>query len=227
MRGATRPIMNPMLASLALYAGAATTLAGAVSLLRRRTRRTGALLIAGGVAVAAAALAWPVSEEHVAEKLTHLDAAMPLWHFNEVHSIHINADPQRVYEAAKAVRANEIAFFHALTSIRRGFRATQENILNPSDDKPLLDVATRTSFRYLADDPPREIVIGTCVASGVDATMNFLIVPEAKGCRLSTETRVFALSKKHLFALYWRAIHPGSDIIRRMWLRAIQRRAEA
>jgi hypothetical protein len=28
------------------------------------------------------------------------------------------------------------------------------------------------------------------------------------------------------FAVYWRLIHPGSDIIRRMWLRAIKRRAE-
>jgi hypothetical protein len=28
------------------------------------------------------------------------------------------------------------------------------------------------------------------------------------------------------FAIYWRRIHPGSDIIRRMWLRAIKLRAE-
>jgi hypothetical protein len=215
-----------VLDSIALYAGGAATLAGAAALLRRRTRRTGAMLIAGGVAVAVVALAWPVSEEHVAEKVTHLDDAMPRWHFNERHSIHVNADPQRVYDAAKAVRADEIALFNMLTWIRRGGRPLPEGILNAGKTKPLLDVATRTSFRYLADDPPREIVVGTRIAPGIGATMNFLIVPEAKGCRLSTETRVFAPSKKHLFALYWRAIHPGSDIIRRMWLRAIQRRAE-
>jgi len=28
------------------------------------------------------------------------------------------------------------------------------------------------------------------------------------------------------FAVYWRIIHPGSDIIRRMWLRAVKLRAE-
>ena len=59
--------------------------------------------------------------------------------------------------------------------------------------------------------------------------MNFRIVSVGRGCRLSTETRVFAKTPHggRLFARYWRAIQPGSDIIRRMWLRAIQRRAEA
>jgi hypothetical protein len=218
-----------MIASFALYAGGAATLAGAVALLRRHTRRTGAMLIAGGVTVAAVALLWPVSEERVDAKTTHLDDAMPRWQFHEVHSIHIDANPQRIYDAVKAVRANEILFFKTLTSIRRGFGSAEEGILNPPKDKPLLEAATSTTFHYLADDPPREIVVGTCVGPGVDAAMNFRIVPEGRGCRLSTETRVFADSAKgkRLFAGYWRAIQPGSDIIRRMWLRAIQRRAEA
>lgn len=218
-----------MLASITLYAGGASTLAGAAALLRRRTRRTGVALIAGGVGLAAAALFWPVPEEQVASTTTHLDDAMPRWQFHEVHAIGVDADPKRVYDAVRAVRANEIALFKTLTSIRRGFRKSEEGILNPSDDRPLLDVATRTSFRYLADDPPREIVVGTCIAPGVDAAMNFLIAPEGRGCRVTTETRVFAKTPKaaRLFAGYWRAIQPGSDIIRRMWLRAIKRRAEA
>ena len=217
-----------MLASIALYAGGAATLAGAAAMLRRRTRRTGAALLVGGVTVAAAALFWPVSEEHVAAKTTHLDEAMPRWQFNEVHEIHIDADARRVYDAVHAVRANEIALFKTLVAIRRGGRRGPEDILNPSADKPLLDVATQTSFRYLADDA-HEIVVGTHINRGVDATMNFLITPEARGTRLTTETRVFAKTAKdaRLFAGYWRVVHPGSDIIRRMWLRAIKRRAEA
>lgn len=49
------------------------------------------------------------------------------------------------------------------------------------------------------------------------------------GSNLSTETRVFADNAAGVrqFAVYWRMIHPGSDSIRRMWLRAIKRRAEA
>ena len=44
----------------------------------------------------------------------------------------------------------------------------------------------------------------------------------------STETRVFATddSARRRFAAFWRVIYPGSALIRRMWLRAIQRRAE-
>jgi hypothetical protein len=60
--------------------------------------------------------------------------------------------------------------------------------------------------------------------------MNFkLDADEAGGTRLSTETRVFASSPaaRRRFALYWRVIYPGSALIRRMWLRAIERRATA
>jgi len=59
--------------------------------------------------------------------------------------------------------------------------------------------------------------------------MNFLVTANPRGgSDLSTETRVYAnnASTTRQFAIYWRLIHPGSDIIRRMWLRAIKRRAE-
>ena len=59
--------------------------------------------------------------------------------------------------------------------------------------------------------------------------MNFLIAPDgAGGSLLSTEARVFATDRRTVrrFAKYWRIIRPGSGFIRRMWLRAIQVRAE-
>ena len=59
--------------------------------------------------------------------------------------------------------------------------------------------------------------------------MNFLVTPaDDGGSILTTETRVYANSPAALrrFGIYWRLIHPGSDIIRRMWLRAIALRAE-
>ena len=48
-------------------------------------------------------------------------------------------------------------------------------------------------------------------------------------CTLTTETRVYATdtSTRRHFAFYWRVIYPGSALIRRMWLRAIARRAES
>ena len=61
------------------------------------------------------------------------------------------------------------------------------------------------------------------------AAMNFVVTPDAHGSRVTTETRVYAndLATARKFAVYWRVIHPGSDIIRRSWLRAIKRRAES
>jgi hypothetical protein len=61
------------------------------------------------------------------------------------------------------------------------------------------------------------------------AAMNFLVTPDGRGgSHVSTETRVRAADRAvaRNFAIYWRLIHPGSDIIRRMWLRAIKTRAE-
>jgi hypothetical protein len=119
-----------------------------------------------------------------------------------------------------------------------------------------LDVATRTSFLVLADEPDNEIVLGTLAAappgwrpSGkptpdgfraffvttnhagfAPAAMNFRIEDAGPAaCTLTTETRVYATdaSTRRRFALYWRVIYPGSALIRRMWLRAIVRRAES
>jgi len=61
------------------------------------------------------------------------------------------------------------------------------------------------------------------------ATINFRIEDAGPAaCTLTTETRVYATdaSTRRRFALYWRVIYPGSALIRRMWLRAVARRAK-
>jgi hypothetical protein len=157
--------------------------------------------------------------------VSRLDELIPEFQFRERHSIRIDATPDAIFEAIRHVRADEISFLRTMLAIRRGFRGGKESILNPARDTPILDVATRTGFEYLANDPPREVVIGMWVASGVYAAMNFLV--EGDGV-LSTETRVHAktATARRRFALYWFAIRAGSGFIRRMWLRAIRRRAE-
>jgi hypothetical protein len=218
-----------MIDSIACYAGATAALAGGVGMLRRRTRKRGAIVLASGFAVAAVALAWPAPEMRHAAGDSLLDAHFPRWQFDELHAIEVDAPPQRVYDAVRAVTANEIFLFRTLTAIRRFGRPGPEGILNVPEEQPILDVATRTSFKLLADDPPRELVVGTIVIPPRQAVagMNFLITPiGANRCRLTTETRVYAgtPSAARRFATYWRIIHPGSDIIRRMWLRAIRKR---
>lgn len=162
-----------------------------------------------------------------------LDDFVPVWQFHEVHSRRIDAPPERVYEALRAVRAGEIPFFLFLVWLRRFGRNTPQSILNPGNAEPLLDVATRTGFTLLADEPPRELVIGMAVIGRRDApdsafaAMNFFVTPDGAGSLVRTETRIFANSDRarRRFGLYWRVIYPGSAFIRRMWLRAVERRA--
>lgn len=205
----------------------------------------GSLFLYGGLALALFGVLLPARESRVARVESRLDEFMPRWQFNEVHSLRIDAPPERVYEAIRSVRADEIAFFRTLTWIRRGGRNLPRGILNAGKEKSLIDVATSTTFIYLADDAPRELVVGTTIAKSQPreltpqlfheelppgftlGAMNFLVEPDGTGSRVTTETRVFANSRgaKIRFALYWRVIYPGSALIRRMWLRAVKSRA--
>ena len=216
------------------------------------TRSRGMLLMLTGAVAAGIGMSLPAASIRVARGDMHLDRLAPVYQFHEVHAIHIDASPDRVYRAVREVTAGEISLFQLLTRIRRFGRSGPESIVNAPDALPILDVATRTTFLVLADDVPREVVIGTVVIapSGwrradaatpeafaalaqpgfATALMNFRIEPDARGTSLlSTETRVFATdatARRH-FAVYWRIIYPGSAIIRRSWLRAIRRRAES
>ncbi len=181
---------------------------------------------------------------------SRLDDIVPVYHYSERHTRHINAPPDRVYAAARAVTANEISLFQTFTRIRRLGRETPESILNAPAGEPLLDVALRSGFVLLADDPGREIVFGAVVlepegarghgpvtpagyraldAPGfVKAAMNFQIEPHQGGSRVTTETRVAGTDTNAIraFTPYWRTILPGSWVLRVTWLAAIARRAE-
>jgi len=203
---------------------------------------TAALLVIAGAAL-------PSVETRATTSSTLHDRFAPVYQFNEVHEIEVSAGRDRVYAATKATTAAEISLFQALTWIRRFGRPGPESILNAPDRQPILDVATRTTFLTLAEEPGREIVIGTLVLAPPDvhgrptltpgefaaiqepgyakATMNFHV--EEIGprlCRVRTETRVFATdaAARRRFAAYWRAIYPGSALIRLTWLRAIRAR---
>jgi hypothetical protein len=251
-----------MLGVVVVYFALTAAFLGGVSLLRPlsflaiRSRRHAALILALGFIVVVIGESLPAKETRITTPRTQLDQFAPVYQFSEFHSIRITAPRDQVYRALKLVTAEEIVFFRTLTWLRRFGRPGPESILNPPPHAPLLDVATRTSFLVLADEPDREIVLGTLVAappgwrpSGkptpdgfkalivttgtpgfASATMNFRVEDAGPtACTLTTETRVYATdtSTRHRFAPYWRVIYPGSALIRRMWLRAIARRAES
>jgi len=215
--------------SILFYGGLIIFAISFLGLFRARWRRLAAMCIGAALIVMTVALVLPIHEFRSAARQSRLDDLMPVWQFGERHTIHVAASPERVFAAIRNVRADEIAFFRTLATIRCLGRCRGETILNPSRQTPILDVATKSGFHYLADDPPRELVLGSFIAPRVAATMNFLVTPDGRGgSNVSTETRVFASTDSigRRFAVYWRIIHPGSDIIRRGWLRAIKKRAE-
>jgi hypothetical protein len=178
----------------------------------------------------------------------HLDRLLPDYDVHEVHSIRVRAHPLGVYRALCEVTANEVWLFRALMTVRGlGARGSDGS-------RPLLETAQEGGFAILAEEPGRELVLGVMgrfwqlrqrsirrIGSPAEfvsfaepgyarAAMNFLIEPlDGGACRLATETRVRATDARarRAFRAYWTLVHPGSAFIRRMWLRAIRRRAEA
>jgi hypothetical protein len=249
--------MKTLIAVALVYGGLLVMLVGAVSLLwplrvlAIRSRATAAVVLFGGVLIFVVGATLPADETRIAVPQTRLDKFAPVHQFNEFHSIEIKASKERTYDAIRQVTAGEIRLLRTLTWIRRFGRPSPPGILNAPQGEPVLDVALRSGFLLLADEPGREIVIGalarapagwrraakptaedfkTLSAPGFAlASMNFLI-EEAGPDRsvVTTETRVFATdaSSRRKFGEYWHVIYPGSALIRRMWLKAIRQRAE-
>jgi hypothetical protein len=220
--------------------------------LARNRRRAAVLMGLGGLlGIAGATLPAPTRRARGAPAL--LDIFVPVYEFREFHETRINASAERIYEAILGVTAGEIRLFRMLTRIRSPSRPwgppRGESILNAPANRPILEVATSSSFSKLVEAPGSEIVVGTAVIRprGIPpnstpaefvtdrpgfalAAMNFRIEYGGPGwSRLTTETRIHATDafSRRRFAAYWRLIYPGSAFIRVQWLRAIRERAEA
>lgn len=244
-----------MFGSAIVYSGLIIATAGLVLVvkpmrrLRIATRWRGLGVAGGGALLAGIGLILPAPESLVTRLQSRLDEFAPAWQFREFHTIAVAAPPARVFEAIESVRADEISLFQSLIWIRRGGQPLPETIRNAGGHgESLIDVALQTTFVRLARDAPRELVVRTVVGAPPGsrgrptpelfqkplspgfalATMNFIVTSDGSGGSvISTETRVFANSPsaRRRFAAYWRIIYPGSAMIRRMWLRAIQRRS--
>jgi hypothetical protein len=243
-----------MLGSLIVYAGFIVALASAWFVIRPArwllltTRPRGFMMMAVGLALAGSGLfLLPAPESGIDRPQTRLDEFAPRWQFREFHATYIDAPPALVFHAIRQVRADEVWLFHTLTWMRRLGRPLPASLLS-ADDQPLITLATNSGFVTLADEAPRELVIGTIILAPPGeraplsaraftaqlppgyalATMNFRVRPAGlNSSYVTTETRVFANSAgtRWRFAQYWRVIYPGSALIRRMWLRAIRKRA--
>lgn len=236
-----------------LDAGLALVLVGAGAIARPLprlglpTRRRGALLSAAGGALALVAALLPARTLRLDGPPMAIDAVVPRYEFGEAHEIRIHASRERAWSAVLAVTADEIRFFRTLTWLRAPhLGGAPRGILNPAAG-PILDSALESGFIRLAEEPGRELVVGTIVCCGAverprtpeefrtlaapdqaRAVMNFHLSDDGNALRLVTQTRIHVTSAvaARRFAAYWRVIYPGSALIRRMWLDAIRRRAE-
>lgn len=211
-----------------------------------------ATLVAGcGILSMAAALLWPATTTRVAKRTCLLDDYMPEYEFREVHALLVRATPGEVKKAVHAVTFSEIGALRTLMRLRAaaaGKILPRQNAL----DRPVLDARPDpdSGFVALAQDENETVkgMVGrfwsssphprlqspakfmTYAQSGT-AKVAFNLRVEDAGAgltRLVTETRVHAVDStaRAPLARYWRAIYPGSGIIRQMWLEAAKRRAE-
>ena len=230
-----------------LIAAAISSAALAIFFRRRWTLLAGLICLLGAGAVLTM---WPTPAARTARGKRLIDTALPRYQFAERHQTRICASAERIAAAIKQVPADEIRWLGLLSSLR-GLTAGQES------DKPVLETALNASFVLLADTPLELVMatagefwrypavrLPSLEAAKGDpaafaalelegkpkAAINFAIEPAPFGCRLvTTETRIFAADAGMLgqFAAYWRVIQPGSALLRRSWLDAIRRRAEA
>lgn len=173
-----------------------------------------------------------------------LDELLPRWDFRERHARKVAAPPERVWDAIHGVTLGEMPLARLLFRLRG---------MSQAADRPLLDQMVAGGFAFLGEVPGRELAAGVVarmwrpggdiqpVAGGPEfaafdrpgfakAAMDFRVLAgKDGGTRLETETRILATdaAARRAFRRYWLVVRPGSGLIRRVWLRAVARRAEA
>lgn len=180
-----------------------------------------------------------------------LDDVIPKFDINEVHDIWLPVSSADAMRAVRAVRSDEIRLFKPLLWVRTLPERFDPDAPKLDLTTPILqEFLDKGGFAVLEDRPDEEIVLGSIghfwkitgnrPLSGIRTTeafrrfdepgytkvaFCFAAVPEGAGCRLLTETRVVATSDdaRRRFRRYWLFVAAGSSLLRRSWLKAIER----
>jgi hypothetical protein len=186
-----------------------------------------------------------------------IDEYLPQYDVVERHATVVRASATQVYAtlrmadlaASRVVRL--LLALRTLPAVVRGGGSSVQHLRTRMGASLTLRAFEDQGFVVLAEDPPRELLIGLVgsfwtLGGGlrpVDArtfqgpqppgtartAWSFTVEAWANGrsC-LATETRVQCadMESRRRFRYYWWAIRPGSGLIRRYMLRAIRREAE-
>ena len=170
-----------------------------------------------------------------------IDEWLPEFDVGERHDIAVPLAPERALELALSTPVASDRIVGALLAAR-GMAARTETIERFFPAHRFV-VLARTPTEWVVGAVgavwrPRGglVPLGTAeawraaqVAGTIKAAADFRAERIPGGSRLTTETRVKAIDERarRAFRLYWLAIGPFSALIRRRWLRAIQRAARA
>jgi hypothetical protein len=146
-----------------------------------------------------------------------IDDWLPEFDVGERHEAAVAAEPERAVDIALATPAAPDRLVGALLAAR-GMPARGRTIEDFFRSHPF-DVLGRAPTEWAAKLDRDRIKIA----------IEFRAEPIPGGSRLTTETRVKAADDRahRAFGLYWLAVGPFSSLIRRRWLRAVQRAARA
>ncbi len=179
-----------------------------------------------------------------------LNKYLQYYHFSEKHEIKISASKENIVQAIIDLHPNEISFLFSTLFFIRSIppKILGKNYIGFSPDTPLLKQLEEKGFKILEIND-HEIVLGVIGQFGklkkgeiyyiddfinfneresVKVATNFFLVEREDIVLLSTETRIYTTDKKskRRFTVYWMIVYPGSALIRKIWLKAIKRRAE-
>ncbi|MEO8433368.1 MAG: hypothetical protein ABI596_00605 [Pyrinomonadaceae bacterium] len=178
-----------------------------------------------------------------------IDSFLPVPHFAEKHSIKIRANQETVYQAVRTADLGGSAIVKGLLLLR----SLPQFFLQRGPRQPRANTAitlrtlVNAGFGILAEEPPREIVLGVtgpfwrlvgnvlpfnaedfkgAVRPGVARAVWNFSVAETAGAHsiLTTETRIVCgdAASRRKFRAYWLLVRPFSGLIRLLMLRAIR-----
>jgi hypothetical protein len=179
---------------------------------------------------------------------TLFQSVMPSYDVQEQHQIRVAASADATWTAARRTNLNQSAGVRTLVRIRA--RAMGERPLPATTEGGFVEAALKQGWGLLAEDPGREVILGSVTQPWHGRVVFRALRPEAfiefrqpdfvkiawsirveaseRGCILRTETRVRPTDEeaRTRFRRYWSFIMPGMVLIRYALLRMIKREAE-
>ena len=140
-----------------------------------------------------------------------LDRYMPDFDVNEIHDVELAATPEVAVRRVLGLPPARIGL-SASSFASVGFVASTLPLDQFATEVVGLEPLERTTTRFVACGRVRGVRIGLSFDAVAGAT---------GGSRLVTETRV--ADADLVFRLYWIVVRPFSALIRRRWLRAVER----